>query len=341
MIARALAFALLLQPVQALAQAAPVQAEKPLQQGFTEAVITTADASKWIAFLTKDAGWEVRSRAAIGPEGALWGVRKGKTVLLANKGENTGFIRLVEIEGVVQEFIRTDDRPWDIGGIFDLNVRVKHLETLRKRMLASGWQGDSPPIQYKFTKFEVVEWIARGPDGVRIAVIERLSPPLEGWPHLKSISRVFNSTTIVRDMAKSRAFYEQVLGMKPYLLSKEASSVPGANVLGLPHNLTTTIPRDVAILHPEGKNEGSVELVQFVGADGDDFTAKAQPRNYGLSTLRFPVANLDASIRALTARGVTNIAPPVEARLIPYGKVRITGFFSPDGVWLELYEKGK
>ena len=45
-------------------------------------------------------------------------------------------------------------------------------------------QATSDPLEFSFAQFRVREWIARGPDGVRYAFIERVEPPLEGWPNL-------------------------------------------------------------------------------------------------------------------------------------------------------------
>ena len=39
------------------------------------------------------------------------------------------------------------------------------------------------------------------------------------------------------------------------------SEPPGHNTLGLPLNLAMEFPREVYILHPEKRNEGSVELL--------------------------------------------------------------------------------
>lgn len=316
--------------------------EKPLQSGFSEILITTANSKAWIAFLTNDAGWEIRHRDPI--SAAQKGLLKlpnetaGESVLLANIGSDRGFIRLIELKGIKQNYIRIDDRPWDTGGIFDFNMRVVGLYDLRTKLLAKGWHGDSEPIQYVFGPFEVIEWIARGPDGVRIAFIERLKPELEGWPNVKLTSRVFNSTTVVKDMKASRAFFEKVLGMQPYLVSNKPSDNPGPNVLGLPHNIATMISRDVVILHPDGRNDGSVELLQFVGATGTDYSDRAKPYNLGISALRFPVDNLDQSLKLLSEADVKIASGPIKMTLNPYGSIRIAGIDSPDGVRLELFE---
>lgn len=316
--------------------------DKPLQSGFSEVLITTANPREWIDFLTQDAGWEVRHQHSVTEsEKQMLGVSaevKGTQVLLANKGANKGFVRLYALDNHNNEHIRIDDRPWDMGGIFDFNMRAVGLFDLRKKLLAKGWHGDSEPIHYVFGPFEVIEWIARGPDGVRIAFIERLKPALKGWPNVKVTSRVFNSTTVVKDMDKSRTFFEKVLGMKPYLTSNKPSDKAGPNVLGLPHNIATMISRDVVILHPQGENDGSVELLKFVGATGADFSKRAKPSNLGISVLRFPVRNLDKSMTHLSDAKISIASGPVTMTLAPYGKIRIAGIDSPDGVRLELFE---
>jgi len=309
--------------------------------GWNEAVITTLDSTPWAYFFTEIAGWEERTRASI-DDGLkkLWNLpenAKGTEILYANKGANKGFIRLIQLENVEQNFIRSDDRPWDTGGIFDLNVRVTGMKDVHKKMLTSGWQGDSEPISYVFGPFEVSEWIARGPDGVRLAVIERHKPILEGWPNLKVISRTFNSTQIVDDIEATREFYEKILGMSIYLEHRGSSPETGPNVLGLPHEAAKTIEREIYVLHPLGTNEGSIEIIKFHGASGSDLSARAAPHNIGVSTLRFPVADLDKTISIIKKNGGKILVHPIEMTLAPYGKVNIIAIQSPEGARLEIY----
>lgn len=311
--------------------------------GWREAVITTAQAERWIDFLTEQAGWEIRGQAPI-DQGLkeLWDLpdnATGQDVLLANTGADRGFIRLVELQGVDQRLIRSDTRPWDTGGHFDMNMRVIGLNALRERMLADGWHGDSEPVDFTFGPFEVREWIAQGPDGVRLALIERLKPELEGWPDLKIASRTFNATQTVADMAAARHFFETVLGMETYLEHIGPSSEVGPNVLGLPENITTQVPRDVRILHPQGINDGSIELLTFEGASGRDVSALAHPSNLGLSALRFEVDDLDQTTALLSGRGAEFETEIVTLRLAVHGAVRMVTLKAPEGARLELYER--
>ena len=310
--------------------------------GWNEVIITTADPEAWDAFLTRDAGWEKRSTSPMDTGlTAYWGMPEGVTgteTLYANIGATSGFIRLIELQGVEQEMIRVDDRPWDAGGYFDINVRVLGLRDLRETMIANGWQGDSEPIQYTFGPFEVIEWIARGPDGVRIAFIERLKPTLEGWPNLKVMSRSFNATQTVKDMDAALVFFRDVLGMKTYLEHKGASSKPGPNVLGLPFEAAAEVDRIVYILHPDGVNEGSMELLAFDGATGRDISERAKPYNLGVSVLRYPVADLDATMTAIAQRGGEFISDVHTLEIAPYGRVKTAAMVAPDGGRIEIYQ---
>ncbi|WP_018996778.1 VOC family protein [Hirschia maritima] len=310
--------------------------------GWNELVVTTRNLDDWRSFLTLDAGWEERENGPIDPAlSILWNMPEdvvGTETVFANIGADKGTIRFVELEGIEQDYIRVDDRPWDTGGYFDFNVRVAGLNALREKMIDRGWQGDSQPIQYTFGPFEVIEWIARGPDGVRVAFIERLKPTLEGWPNLKVMSRVFNCTQMVTDMDAARAFFEGVLGMQTYLEHNGASKVAGPNVLGLPFETATQVPRDVYILHPQGVNDGSIELVKFEGASGVDLSSKAKAYNYGLSVARWPVEDLEQTIAAIKERGGEFTSDVVELSLIGVGKIKAISMAAPDGALIEIYQ---
>ena len=321
--------------------AGPAAAESNIK-GFREAVITTARPEAWETFFLEDAGWERRyADVADGALKELWRLpaeARIREALYANPGTDRGFVRVVTLEGVPQAQIRSNDQPWDTGGHFDFNLRVAGLEALSVRLMARGWQAASDPVQFTFGPFEVKEWIVRGPDGVRLALIERVAPPLKGWPHLKITSRVFNATQTVRDMPASLAFYRDVLKFETYLEHRGPSREPGPNVLGLPHNLAAEIPRHVFILHPVGINDGSVELLAFDGATGRDFGAHATPDNLGVSALRFPVDDLDAVLSRLRSAGLTPETGPMVLGLAPYGAVRIFAIRAPEGAWLEFFE---
>ncbi len=314
--------------------------------GWREATFSVSDLGRWEGFFRDVAGYEIIHRGPV-PRARLqfWRLPPRATAdeLLARNPDTTrGYIRLLRFRGAPQRQIRESGRSWDVGGWFDVNVRVVDMDQKSAQMLARGWSGYSMPVQFSFGPFVVKEWLARGPDGVVLALIQRLEPKLEGWPHLKQLSRPFNATQIVADMAAAASFYRDVLGFKIYLEHKGSSKTEGPTVLGLPHNLSDDIVREVLILHPRGVNEGSVELLSFEGATGYDFASRAKAPNLGVLSLRFPVKNLAALEQRLRDRGVSLPHAPDEIDLAPYGPVRILAVDGPAGARLAFFEaKGK
>jgi catechol 2,3-dioxygenase-like lactoylglutathione lyase family enzyme len=323
-----------------------VQADQSFKlNGFNEAILSVTDAAAYEEFFTSVGGWERRYAGEVSREQLkAWDLEEAVTaqeILMANKGAESGFIRLVQFSGVTQQYIRSNDQSWDTGGIFDLNIRVKSMNKVFAQMQSLNWQASTDPVAFEFGKFSVKEWIVRGPDGVRFALIERLAPKLEGWPNLINFSRTFNSTQIVRDMDSALYFYRDVLGFTNYMEHHGASNEVGINVLGLPHNLTTEISRSIYILHPRGENEGSIELLSFDGAVGKDFSGQARLPNLGIAMLRIPVTNIQDLYDHLKRKDVTVVNPLVTVDVAPYGEVEQFTVSAPEGALLEFYEMTK
>jgi catechol 2,3-dioxygenase-like lactoylglutathione lyase family enzyme len=310
---------------------------------FREAVFSVSDLEEASRVYREVAGWEEVYRGEASAEQArFWSLepdRPIEEIVLRNPGDREGWLRLVRFPGAEQVVIRSNAQSWDTGGIFDVNVRVLDLERKFAQLEEHHWQAYGDPVEFQFGPFRVKEVLPRGPDGVVFALIQRLEPPLEGWPNLRHFSHLFNSSQIVRDLGESLSFYVDKLGFKVYLEHEGASPEPGPNVLGLPHNIAAERPRRVVIVSPDGTNRGSVELLQFVGVTGRDFSDRAVPPNRGILMLRFPVSDLTGYHRQLLERGVPLVAGPAELVLEPYGRVKILAVRSPDGAWLEFMQE--
>ena len=311
--------------------------------GWREVVVSVSSLDKHLDFFTEVAGWETRHLGETDPaQLTAWQLPAEATAheaLVANIGTQTGFVRLIDIDGIPQQHIRSNSQSWDSGGILDINVRVVDMEKKFAELQARDWQAPNDPVRYEFGPFEVSEWVTRGPDGLAFALIQRHRPELEGWPHLKELSRAFNSTTVVADMEASRHFWMDILGFKKYIYSNAANETETRNLLGVPLNLTTTVNREVWVLHPEGVNEGSVELLKFHGLTGRDFSDRASPANIGIAMLRFPVQGITALYDHLVEYGVTPKGDISTAAMPPYGSVKRFVVTTPDGVWLEFFEE--
>jgi len=319
-----------------------VAGEEVMPSGFHEVVFSVSDLEEATNFYLEVAGWEVAGQNEAAAELAgYWGIDPDYTIheiLLKNPGTDSGFLRLVAIPDADKEQIRSSAQTWDTGGIFDVNTRSLDIHKKFDQFRRHGWQATSDPIQFTFGPFVVWEVLLKGPDGVVFAVSERVAPPLEGWPNLRELSHIFNSTQIVADFETSLAFYRDALGFKIYLEHEGPSTKPGPNVLGLPHNLASEIPRKVVILSPDGSNAGSVELIAFDGATGTDFSERAKAPNLGILALRFPVTDLEAYRQRLADHGVVPVNGPSTFTMEPYGEVEIMTIRSPEGAWLEFYQ---
>ncbi len=306
--------------------------------GWHEVIVSVDDIERWTAFWTDTNGWELVHEGPLATDVYAGGDGEplsGREAVLRSPGSSAGYVRLIRFDKTAGQ-IRPNAQSWDTGGWFDFNVRVTDIQRKAAEMLALGWHGYSDPVEFEFGPFVVREWLAKGPDGVVIAMIERVRPPLDGWPEFDDVSRVFNATQVVADFDASVAFYREVLGFQPYLEHEGPSRAAGPNVLGLPHNLTTEIPRRVVILHPEKLNLGSVEILAFDGAAGRDFGAATAAPRRGILALRFPGDDLPALRRRLRESSAQYVGEIERVTLPPYGDVQRLIVRGPAGEQLEF-----
>ncbi|MEM6683332.1 MAG: VOC family protein, partial [Pseudomonadota bacterium] len=160
-----------------------------IPDGWREAVVSVRDLEAMATFYQRDLGWELRSTGPV-PAATLkaWGLpsaARARFALVANANTDRGFVRILEFNGVPQQRIRSHDQAWETGGIYNMNIRVADMAATAAKVTDAGWQGPSDPVQFSFGPFVVQEWIPRHTDGVRIAFVGRVKPPLQNWPNLK------------------------------------------------------------------------------------------------------------------------------------------------------------
>ncbi len=322
---------------QALAHASAVRVG-----GWREAVLVVPDPAPWIETLTVVGGWEIAARSTPDTSlNAVWGLPSGartEQILMRNIGAQTGFLRLVKVAGAVQTQIRPDDQAWETGGIQALDLRVVDMEATAVALHARGWRASSAPVRYKTYGVEVIEWTPTSPDGVRLSLIQRIAPPLVGWSELKRWSRAANAAITVKDLAAAKAFFGDVLGMKPGFASNTIGG-DGPNVMGLPFALARTLPITIQGYASFADGDGAIELVSMPGASGRDFSGEARPPNIGTAALRFMVADAAALAERLVKGGQTLAAPLQGVRIAPYGDCRVFAVWGSDGAWLEFIER--
>jgi catechol 2,3-dioxygenase-like lactoylglutathione lyase family enzyme len=311
-------------------------------KGWQEAVVHVANPAPWVDFLTQDAGWRVMSRGRIDASViAAWNLPAtvtGSEILLGNPGDTKGWIRLVTLQGTQSQPIRPAAQAWDPGGWFSIMTRSRDATAIYNKAIARGWTAYNSPQEFSFGGVALKNVVIRGPDGVNIAIYERLSPKLEGWDTITGISRGFNVMAMVKDFEAERKFFQDGLGFGAWFVGNYEDQVPVATNFGLPVNLSTTTPRRSGILWESQGEDGRVEVMRFVGLEGVDQSARASFSNRGIVSIRIPVVNLAAWVARARANNIVVNAVDNPVRLPPYGMVRHAWVQSPNGGIVEAFE---
>jgi catechol 2,3-dioxygenase-like lactoylglutathione lyase family enzyme len=263
--------------------------------------------------------------------------------LLCAPDVSTGCIRFVRVKGVAQRPIRRAVRPWDTGGIYSIMVRSNDVERLFQQALDMGWWAEAQPIRFTFGASDLRNVVLTGPDGMNVAVYERVSPAFTAFP-VGRISQAFNSMRMVPDKVAARAFYEKQLGFSVLFDSGHEAPDPTPSNLSIPLNYTPTIRRDAAALQPVPGETGRVEVMQINGFTGFDMSEHAVMPNLGVISVRYPVRGLGAYRARLERNGVGIAYAADNVKIGGLGVANLFAVRDPDGNITEFFEirgKGK
>lgn len=249
-----------------------------------------------------------------------------------------GSLRLVKYHDVAQEYIRSSQNPWDIGGIMDINLRVPEVAQTFDEIRDLGWHGLSDPLLQKMGPFELYDILMKGYDDIIVAFTHRVQPPLELPEGAKIPSHVYNSSLTVKDLRATQEFYVNTLGfslLNEYEVKKDA---PIENMFNIPMNMIEEVTCKANIFSLDGSRDVMFQTCEFDGITGKDFSDLAKPPNRGLLLYRCEVENVKAYYDDLLGKGVHMHQELQELRIEPYGKVHGFALLSPDGVWWEFLE---
>jgi catechol 2,3-dioxygenase-like lactoylglutathione lyase family enzyme len=329
----------------AVLYAAPVTAQQI--EPWIEAVVSVDDIADATRLFRDVGGWRVTHKGKMSrAELKYWKLPAKASASferLCAPDTNTGCIRFVSFKGVEQRPIRRAARPWDSGGIFSIMIRSDNADALFEQALAMDWWAESEPINFDFGGSKLRNVVLTGPHGINIAVYERREPPFTAFP-VGRISQGFNTMRMVRDQKAAVSWYREKLGFGLLFDADYLDPAPQVTNFSVPINLSTTIPRRAAVVHPEPGETGRIELMQFVGFEGRDFAAHASPPNLGIISVRFPVVGLADYRAKLEANSVAIAYEAINVELKGIGKVNLLAVRDPDGNISEFYEtvpKGK
>jgi catechol 2,3-dioxygenase-like lactoylglutathione lyase family enzyme len=292
--------------------------------GWAEAVLRVDDPAALTSFANRVAGWRVT-----GPiDGEWW---------ISDAAGDAGAIRLVPAPPGSR--LAPDHVPWDTGGLFSLMTRSNDSMAAYRAALELGWTAINAPVSLEFGGVTLVNVVLRGPDGVNVAIYERLAPRMPDEADLRKLRRPFNSMQVVRDLRAARAFYVDLLGFA--VLAEGSYPVPtgAASNFFLPEALAGRVAMEYLIVAPKTDGPTRIEIVRFAGLEGKPrpgITADSR----GLVALRFPVSSLDTIRSRLEASGRTDWEI-LDLRMPPFGTSRALRIRSPEGATLEFFELPK
>jgi catechol 2,3-dioxygenase-like lactoylglutathione lyase family enzyme len=261
-------------------------------------------------------------------------------MLLRFQGLDYGQIRLVQFNDVEQQIIRAGGQPFDTGGIMDIDLRVSDIQWIYNEMTDRNWQPyNSQAVIQTMGPFSVQEVLFKGHDGVVIAFVHRTSPPHPNPFDLTGgTSHVYLSALVVRDIKVAADFFINKLG---FVMHNEIAFVGdnGPSIFNLPHNIAAQTNALLQIIGPTSSRDALFDLIELEGIKGEDFSARAQPPNRGILMYRFPVTNIAQYAQFIEKNGVTLRCPLQKITHPQVGIVQQFAVQSPDGVWLEFWEK--
>lgn len=312
-----------------------------LDNGFQEAVAIVSDAADSARRLGAIFGYAVLHDGAPSPEAlALLGVDptwEAREIIVGDPAQHRGYMRLISFPGEQTGVMRDGAQSWDSGGIFDVNIRcLQSIEDQQQAMTRHGFVGFAPVTQWQFGAFNVKEVAMRDGDGLCIAMMQRMAPPLTGYEAVEGpVSYIFNSTQIVRDFDAARAFYVDALGWTP-IQESVSRHEDGLNCIGLPVDIARERGMRIGIYQMQGRFEGSVEIIEH-DVEGMDFSAAAPP-DRGMASLRFPVSDVAAFLTKAEQGGCTILAPRT-TDIAPYGRVEMGAAITSWGARFEIFSR--
>lgn len=309
-----------------------------LNNGFEEAVGIVADCQASAQRLCRALDYQIVHDGILPmAAGQLLGLGReaAQEVLIANPDASRGAIRLVTPEGAPGPLMRDGAQAWDSGGIFDINIRaLTGIDALHSSLGAAGFRAHAPIVDWDFGALSVREVVETDADGLCIALMQRVHPPLIGYADIGgNASWVFNSTQVVPDFDAARALFVDHLGWRPVQETEgPAGTVGGANCMGLPVGMAGDIRMRIGIYHPQGRMEGSIEIISY-DCGGLDFSAARAPQR-GWAAVRLPVTDLTAFAAAMT-NAHCEVSDTVRFDWAPHGEVEALAATTPWGARFE------
>jgi len=316
------------------------------RKGMQEMIVSVKDLSRAAALYQQVAGWRVVAKetapAALATFWQVPSTSRVEQIVLGNPSTTKGYLRLVKFHGVPQVQIRSSGRPFDTGGIFNLNMLVRDMDAAFEGLRDHGFHGYADPNRYTILGKSYAGAMLQGHDGVVINLLQRIGQSYDDMPPFTLMSHVINATQMVSDYSESLEFLTKKLGWKVRWEASPSWPEDGSNNMGLPNNLVSTGQvkgRAASFQFGADANGGAMEIFHFEGVTGLDFSSRAHPPNLGVLMYGIHVPDIEAYAAQLKSRGVPPHLPMTTFRLAPYGTVKAMIVKAPSGAWLQFFQQ--
>ena len=203
------------------------------ETGFSHVVITTSNASQLGGFFAA-LGWHLNSTALSADAADFWGADMTQVAERWVAPSGVCEVVLLPVASTTPVLRPLDCAVTTPGGLFDINMRTWDSDWAREFLHTHGWRELVPAVAWQFGEVQTSEGLYIQDDGIVVAVMQRLSPPLEGI-EFDRMSDVFNSTQMVSNVETTLAFLK-VLGFERFI--DHAGPLPGEGPRVLPVSYT-------------------------------------------------------------------------------------------------------
>lgn len=304
--------------------------------GFTEVVITTAHMTRLAGFF-QALGWasERLSHTQSSQDYFDYEPAADAGCLLRHPVADCA-VRLLPVSPETPVWRPLDTELIVPGGLFDINMRTNDSDFAVGFLRDHGWTPLTDPVPWQFGESSVKEFLSLQDDGIVLAVMQRLSPPLPG-PAFDRMSDIFNATQIVQDHDRTLAFLE-CLGFETFVDFTGALPGEGPRVLNLQDQTDERGHVRLTISHPEALMQGSIEMISTPHQQRPTLNPLNGGRR-GLSALRIPCKDLAAVHSAVSESSWRDaVYKPLLRRDLGDGDQWCFSVLTPEGARLDLYD---
>jgi hypothetical protein len=174
---------------------------------------------------------------------------------------------------------------------------------------------------------------------VQVQTYDRLSPALpEAIPDFERMTAPFNIMQMVVDRDVAYDFFTQVLGFDTFYKGKPyTAKTPTPTPIGIPLNLTTSVPYRAGIVYPVAGEFGRMEMIEVMGLDGFDYSDRCEAPNLGILAVRYPVEDIERAKATLLRRGGELSRDISRVVLGDLGEVALFSVKAPDGAIMQFF----